>query len=583
MTEADAPLTCVIDKPTRLGELFEADFLLRRCFFVWGADSAGRGRLQVKTWAQPDSAYAAYTLTEAYKATPQGTQDAGFSSQHEDDDFYNIVKVEYDLRIDGSYGSTLNIIDAASVRDHGARPFTIKARNTFGQGSGFSPIDSLVASFSGLFTMTSKPWLVLKRSIDLNRFESTIPGTVLSVTDRYIRNPATGLRYNHQTGTGGLSGYPGMVIGHKFDWGCAEIGRDGGAATIRAPAGEVEIMLVPSRTQGTYCPTAQVDESAANAGYNAGTKTLTTYAHKFTESSESNDNTYFGAGDKVYIYEIDHQTAAGLSWSDEVATVGTNTIVLTTGLAGWDNTKRYRVTYDAYSTVTSTQKAKVYQADDADGLVADTVQAYGLGFFGSSQSTQATVSDGTELPVRHRTTAYGDGRPLDNAYDRDAAVLCNNLIQYKYARQQPTVVASSEIRDGNTTAGDWLAVEIYPIFLGVGVPTAGRTRSLFVAPRFRSKVGTAYCRVSLCRRPPTGSSLTNVTRTAPYVEHTFDTASSSFVIPTAEALDITHCKLEDGLLGAVGFLLVEMSTSTVGLGSNTDYAGLAVCRQGPWT
>ena len=60
-------------------------------------------------------------------------------------------------------------------------------------------------------------------------------------------------------------------------------------AWVRPAAGEVELFLAPQRTLASYTPCAQVDDTATNAGWNAGTKTLTVYAHEFSEASESVD------------------------------------------------------------------------------------------------------------------------------------------------------------------------------------------------------------------------------------------------------------------------------------------------------
>ncbi len=54
-------------------------------------------------------------------------------------------------------------------------------------------------------------------------------------------------------------------------------------------------MLSPINTQALYVPCAQVDETQANAGYNAGTKVLTCYAHEHSESSENADASRFPA------------------------------------------------------------------------------------------------------------------------------------------------------------------------------------------------------------------------------------------------------------------------------------------------
>jgi hypothetical protein len=566
---AEMPLTAIVRKTTRFGELFEADFILRRIFFTWGL-----GRLRIGKWATPASNFSSYTLTETSKCAPSGTVEAQRSQSSEDDDFYNIVHVKFNSDADGNLADELTLIDASSVRDHGERPFTINARNTVRQvGDVATPIDELVSLFAGYFTYTSRPWQVIKRSIDFNRFEATYPGTLLSLTDKYIRDPATGLRYSHNTATGGLSGVPGMVISHRFDWGGAEAGHDGARPVTRPPAGDVEIMLSPGRTMTTYVPCAQVDDTQANAGYNAGSKVLTCYAHEHTESSESADATFFVATDKVLVIEMDPATAASAqSWSDTVASQTGNTITLTTGLAGWDSSKKYRVIYDSYSTCTTAQKAKTFQADDAGGLVADTVQAYGFSYYPGIQGvTSIAAVLATETPSRHATNAYGDGKAYDVGYERDAARLANNLIGYRRSRQQPTMY--SEVRNFNAGAPGsvtWQLIEMQPIYVGIG-ELGHRTRLLTVAPRMRSTDGsTAEVRVRLCRLRPTGTTMYDVSFLDPYQSATFTATSTTFAVSTAQTLNISHLKLSDALNGGWGWLTVEVKTKT-------ELTGLAKC------
>lgn len=565
---ADAPFAAVIDGPVSFHELFNADFVLRRLFFVWGA-----GRLRLKSWATPSSAYAATTLTEATKASPSSTTDKNRAAMSEVADYFNVVTINHNLMADGKYADSLILRDAVSIREHGERATTINARNTFRRFANFgSPLDDVISQFAGFFGLTSRPWQIVKRSIDFNKFESTYPGVVLSVTDGYIRNPATGLRYSNQTASGGLSGFPGMVVAQSFDWGGVEAGRDGGRPVMRPAAGEVEVMISPRRTIAVYGPCAQVDDTAATSGYVAGTKVLTCYAHEHSEATDVADATRFVAGDNVKVLEIDPSVpGSALSWSDTVASQTGNTITLTTGLAGWDTTKKYRVIFDTYGTSTTTQKAYCYQADDADGLVENTVQAYAFGYFGSSQVHLQTASTGQEVPARYATDAYGDGKSLDVGYERDAARLVNNLINYKTAPQQPTAYSETY---GYSGAGTWQLVECTPIFLGMGGLVAGLTRLMSVAPRLRSTTGgTASVRVTLSRRRPSGASRDDVVRVGPYVSATFSTTSTTASISTANTLDISHCKLTDTLLGGVNWLYVEVN-------SIAEYHGMARCKLG---
>lgn len=566
---ANTSCSAIIDGPISFHELFQADFILRRCALVWGS-----GRLNVKTWSTPTSTYATTTLTETTKATPSGTQDNQRAAVSESADFYNIVRIHHNIDADGKYHDILTLKDAVSIRAYGERSIEVKARNSFRQvGAIGSQLDELISIFAGFFGYTSRPWQVITRSIDFSKFESCIPGTTVTLTDKYVRDPSTGRRYNNTTATGGLSGYPGLVIGQEYTYGTAEAGRDGSSSTVSTFGGQVQVMISPQRTIAPYVFCAQVDDTAANAGYNAGTKVLTCYAHEHSESADVADATRFVAGDEVLVVEMDPTTAASpLSWSDVVASQSGNTITLTTGLAGWDTTKKYRVIYDAYGTVGTSQKAYCYQADDADGLIVDTAQAYAYGYFGVAQAGAVTSSTGTEVPSRHATLAYGDGKPLDVGYERDAVRLANNLVNYKTAFQSPT--AWTEVRNF-TGGGTMQLVEIFPVYMGIGGLTAGLTRLISLAPRMRSTDGnTASVRVTYSPRRPTGTTRDDVTRVWPYVSVTFTTTTTAnFVIPSVSTIDFARGNMADTNLGGVNWIYVESN-------NKAEYSGLGRFRLG---
>lgn len=554
---ANLELTALVRKPTRFSELFEADFILRRCFMVWAA-----GRLRMKAWATPSSGFGIATLNENSKATPTGTQDKQRAQTSESDDFRNCVKIRYSPNADGDLQDEVTLVDQSSIRDHGERSITINARNTFRlDGPTGSPLDELVAIFAGFMTITSRPWTVVRRAVDFARFETAYPGALVSLTDKYLRDPATGLRYSHMTATGGVSGVPAMVIGHRFSWGGTESGKDGAQPSVDTAQGEVDLFISPQRTQAIYVPCAMFDETAPSGGYIDGTKVITCHAHKFTEGSESADASFFGPGDNVFVTEIDDTTAQ--TWIDTVASQSGNTITLTAGLAGYSTTARHVIMYDAYATVTTAQKTKCYQADDADGLVVDTVQAYGFLWFGTAQTPGVGAIEAANAvqPALIDNAVYGDGRPLDVWTDLNAARTAHCLLDYRSAPQQPTSYASGEIRNF-TGLGTWQLVEVQPVFVGMQA-LLSQTILLSVAPRFRSTDGTtAEVRIRLCRMMPTGTTRDDVDFLQPYQERTFTTTSTTYTIPTATTLDITHLKLSDGLLGGVGFLTVEIKTKT---------------------
>ena len=94
-------------------------------------------------------------------------------------------------------------------------------------------------------------------------------------------------------------------------------------------SGEVELLLLPVNRIAAYVPCADVDDTAAGSGYNAGTKVLTLYAHRYSESSEDADAPHFAATYKVRIVERDPaDPTAPLTWDDTVASQTGNTVTL---------------------------------------------------------------------------------------------------------------------------------------------------------------------------------------------------------------------------------------------------------------
>lgn len=552
-----------IEKPTRFVDMFEADFLLRGCYFRWVA-----GRLGVGSWSSPVASLASITLDETSKAVPAssaGGDNQRATLQEDDSAIFNMIKIRSGLRADGSFADELTIQDASSIRDHGQRTRTIEARNTAGNsGTVGASVKALIASFTSMMPLFSRPFYRIKTTLARTYFEQASVGTVATFSDRYLRDPSTGLRYSHATGTGGISNLGALVIGSQFDWG------GGGSET----GGEVDLMVVPRQSNGPYVPCAQVDETHANAGYNAATFALTCYAHEHSQSTDVADASWFGADDAVRIIEIDPMVAsAATTWTRAVASVVGNVITLQSALSSpaWDSAKKYRVIFDSYANCEVTQTPHVFQADDADGLVADSRQAYEMISSGAAQSASYEESVATDLPARHSTLAYGDGVPLDVGYERDAARLANNLLHYKGGRQAPQTYGVSRTYSGT---GAYRMTDCQPVFVGMMALGQFQTRKLYVAPQFKSTDGaSATVRLTLLRHPPSGDSLDDVTRSSAYQEATFTTTSTTYVVPDAQGLDVRHLRLADGAYCGIGYLIVEVTAKAEHIGLARRYVG----------
>jgi hypothetical protein len=560
----------IIEKPTRFGDLMHADLLLRWATLVWG-----QGRIQCKAWSTPLAGYATTTIGESSKAVPAGTRDKQRSSSIEDlSAIFNVVKFEYGADSGGELRDELTIVDLTSARDYGSRAITIAARNASQRGPSAESIGELIASFSGTMAMFSRPFFRIRRPMAVSHFEQLVPLTIVAYTDPHLRNPDTGLR--------GVTAWPAIVLGSSFDWGGVETGIDGQSRVV-PPSGEVTLMLRPRIVAGKYSPACRIDDTASSggysAGYNAAVPGFKVYTGTFSDGGT--DSSYFAANDKIRIIEIDPSVAASpTTWTAQINGTPTSTeINLKAALAApaWDAAKKYIIVPDTYSAVQTSQQDKTFQADDADGLIENARNPFGLSVLGSSQDPTFTGNVATTLPSRPSTYAYGDGKPLDVAYEFQAAELANNMVSYKTAPICPEVYTDTRTHSGST---DYLLTDVIIVGVGEGRFPAPLTRKYYVAPRMRSTDGnTATIRVSLCKLWPQGDSLNNALLPEPYASVTFTTTSTTFTIPTAQGIDVRHLNLTPGgPFAGVGFLCVELKK---GGSSNVEYEGLALSRLGP--
>jgi hypothetical protein len=525
-------LVLFIDRPTKLEEVLLGDLILRRAHLIWKNQS-----LRFTSWSTPASGVAVHTLTEENKATPSGVKDAQRTATETTDEFlFNVVKIEYNRAVDGSYSDQVEIIDQAAIDKLGtSRVITIKARNTYsGYAAGGDVVESLAASVGAWLPYFSMPVRRLRRPVDFSLWEDVAPGDMVTISDNFARDPATGIR--------GLVGKPGLIIGTFFDPG--GYNPDG---TKREMSGRVDVVIFDTDRFAAYSPCAQVDDTAGGAGYNAGSKRLTFYAHEHSETSEATDVSRFAVNDPVTVVEIDPSNpAAPLSWNDVISAIGTNTADLVTGLAGFDTAKKYRMISRYYTSASATAKAKAFQADDADQLIQDVAQPFD---YGSLQVAGYTRSDGDELFERHATMAYGDGAPLDTGYERAVCRNINNLINYKTACQAPCMTNAVA---GAAGGAGWKLLWVRPIFLGPQ-ELLGLTRGLDIQPVYRSTSGNSRSlRVTLSRHAPSGDSLTDAVISGPKTSATWTTSSTTLQTGNKEQLDISPIR-EDGS----GFLIFE--------------------------
>ncbi len=564
-------LTCVIEKPTRLVDLLNVSFTLRRIQLVWRT-----GRLALRGWATPTSS-ATLTFGESNKAVPVGQRDAQRAVTEQSTEWMrNVIKIRVNRTLlEDTYRDTITIIDKGSEEVHGSKSVQLDARNACrGYGTRGEDIEGLLGHFAGALPFLTRPAYLVRVPMDMNCFETHTPGEVLLFSDSFARDPTSGERI--------ISSKPALIVGAHYDWGGGENGV--GAPGRRPPSGELDLMLFPQLSLAAYCPSAQVDDTVGSggfsAGYNSGTNTLRVYAHACSESADAVDRSHFVAGNLIRIVEIDPAVAGSPTvWDRTILSVSGNDITLTSGLSSpaWDPALKYRLFSQPYSVAQTSQQAKTYQADNADRLIENLRAPYGYAYFGAGQDWGGAESSAADLPRRHSIYAFGDGAPLDTGNAQDACNNANNLIHYKTAVQTP-VMYSDETAPVLTPAVYELC-RVEWVWLGNGrLQEPGKTRRLYMRPIHRSSDGsTATMRVTLSRTPPRSTtdppSREGVTFVNPYLQTSWATTSTSNVRGSLDSLRTHFLDLGTGYLAGGGWLCVELTDKARFVGWATLYLG----------
>ena len=506
---ADAPLAVFIDEPTKFEELFSSDLKIRRSFVRWKNE-----KFEMGTWQTPVSANAVGTLTEDNKAEPSSTQ-ANHRTPTQEAQLTQrpIVKFDFERDFatgrDGTYLKSVSIEDQTAVDDLGGnvKPETIKMRNSFAQfrATG-AAVEAMIPGFMAFMPCTSRPWRALARSIDLTKFESISVGDVLEVEDNYARDPVTGAR--------GIA-RPAVVTKVWYD-----LGGNNADGTIRQMAGGVELMYLDAHRSELYGPSADVDDTESSGGYSAGYlaagPTLRCYEHHYSNTitittkrggsivlEEEGDATHFDAGDKILIVERDPaNVAAPVYWEREVLSQTNNDITLTSTLSSpaWSPSARYRIVFQKYSQVQTSQKDFAYQADATDYLVEDTVPPYHPD--NSNEPLVYVVDDGTNKGEFVADMMSRDGGSYDVGTDRALAYTINAYNDAVSLHHAPCLW--NEYTDDTSNSADWFTLWLGVVFLGTEHLSTAINRFVTISPWFRSASGgdAGYIRVTLSRSPP---------------------------------------------------------------------------------
>lgn len=377
------------------------------------------GKLTVRRPRYDGSALAAaWTLTESNKgggadAEPQeGLSRISYSSEG----LVNRFQLEYDRSASGKFRRTASVQDNVSISNYGQRR-TIKQK---GIAIGQANLEPWIANVAAVgLSLFSRPLTKFSRTYNYTLMEM-VPTDTVSVSDDYMIDPVAGTR--------GIGSHPGWLLSTSYNF--------------DEQRGDAEIAMLtdldPSRI-GPWAPSARVDETQTNAGYNAGTLTLTLkaneYSHPTSGGATQTDVEFFDPDDVVHVVELSPPNpAAPIEWTRTIASsgIGTNAMTFTSGLSSpaWDATKKYVVEHSAISGVVAAQKADAFIADDANNSTGDADNdAYVFGGIPDPVSDFSVTS--TQRFRRMPDTADDTGNPFSIYKYHDMVRTLNNLQVYK--------------------------------------------------------------------------------------------------------------------------------------------------------
>jgi hypothetical protein len=553
MAMASRPIVVRLTKPTRLMDVLEPELLLRGANIVWK-----NGVYIVAAPQSLSSAHAVHTFDETSKGTPPGSDDADRApavSTYEH--IRNIVKIEYNPDLDGNFADVIELRHQESIDTHGPRAVTIKAGNSFG-GSASDTIAGLAGEFlAAILPFFAKPLDIVRRTLMPKLWENVAPGDLGTLTDKHVRDAVTGSRL--------VTGKPCMVWGHSKNF------ARGDDEQLR---GEVALVVNPQDNVYPYAPSFEIDTTYSVApftnGYDAAGVRIKLKQYAYGRSgSTSKDVTHFDVGDLLLIEEIDPTLPnSGLNWNRTISAKdeANDILTLSSVLTGYVGTNLYRGVSRQYTVAQTSQRSHAYQADDADALVEDVRQPFEYGVLAPGGVYDRAA--GTELPERHSSAWWGDGKPLATGYDRAAAVFLNNFVQYKSAPVGGHMFTTLMSASG----ANWIYKYSKPKFFGPGRLTGGDKRYLSVAPFMRSTGAgnLVYCRVTLSRfLPRTDDTVSGaVVFIGPYRQVTFSSSSTTWAVLAAQNIEAVF-----NTWTGIGFLSVELK----GLGSHgssVEFRGL---------
>lgn len=398
----------LVTEPKPFVEYLEPVLAATNRYVVWRASSSSAQPKIAVVRPELDQVYQqTWALTESSKAGALNGPDRTIV-ERVPDGLINVVRFRYGMGLDkNAKGSTIEINDVASQSDYGRkRSVTVDC-----PGISKSSVEKLAGTVaSPIIAYLSRPLAIAERTFNASLIRMA-PGDSVSLTDNYVMGPRTGTR--------GSDVIYGWIIGCSFSW-------DTGI-------GRVRVVFLPEKNPnytGSWAPSARVDETATGSGYDSGTKTLTLYQNYYSPSGATADAKRFASGDAVHIYSLDEATPT--EWFDTIDGTPTNTtMVLTTGLAGFDTAKRYVVEPDDISTVQNSQRGAAFiaSASLSTGYVSNPVP-YEWGMSDARDTDVGSITYSKLHPIPS-STSDDQGEPVSVHKIKHVAWGLNSMLSYR--------------------------------------------------------------------------------------------------------------------------------------------------------
>lgn len=477
----------LLDKPTTIKELFNADLILRQAFLHWH-----NGSIRAAKWSVPRAAKAIASLTESNKAGSAGDPQR-VTSERTDRFLRNAIKIEYN-KVPGKneYESSFNFVDVASQQSYGVeRAVTIQARNSYGDyATTGDSVKALAPGLLGILPLFSRPRFECRRTIDHTLYEKLYVGAPVTITDLFLRDPSTGLR--------GVINRPAICTRLRYDFGGWEF--EGGEP--RQNVGEADFLMLDSDDGKPLCPAAVVDHAFGSFGYTGGfdgVQSLRTVAKEFAATSESEDLAAFAVGDAISIIEINPDDPAAPIHIDCNITAIASLYYLAVDVlltpAGFVAGREYKIIPREYAAAITAQKAAYSYLADASYTVDAARDAYTFGEDDDQShplALAASVAYMSGGKIAEHQAAEADGQPFDVCSQVEMLRALEHLCDGRLA------TISSFMRPSSTMGG----IFVVPTYISGGTATGSMRRNLAITAECNAPVTVGYVSITVSEKPP---------------------------------------------------------------------------------